>query len=672
VNQDGKLFFALANALFDASIACWDCKRAYDSIRPVSAVHYLFNGKTVTAWGGPGKGTVSDMPGENWAPYQKPTVVTPPFPEYVSGHSTFSAAGAYVLQQYTGSDTFGDSYTQSAGSSLIEPGFGIPQTAITLSWPTFSAAAVEAGMSRRYAGVHQREGSQVRRGGRLSLKHGRHPPRNPYHHQGATLFGMLLAQEECNCWTSSLTHSIERYPFFLHKGDQKMQHFVSGLPTRLVIVTAMVVMVASHAGEELAHRVGQFAPLLGAFVGGSLTLWSAVLPENCVPATPISRQERFSWLLIGAGSILWGVGESFWRYYLSVGRVPFPSLADIGHASFPVLVFLGLLLQPSSGTNQRRIMLTLDSIIVAGTVFAHAWYFALGRLVLAPGKVSLAKVFAIYYPATDVILLSCVVILLLRGQRPFAQLALCRVVPVALGVGLGFFTVSDFVFNARQNVSSSAGATWLHLGWPLGMMIIGIAAYFHRCPQAAPTSWKAWLERAAAKRSPFNPLHLLSYVLLTCQFVVLLANGLTGDRLQQAIRPVLLFVTLLVACLLIARLTMTVWEHVRLMQRQAALLQDQRDMTARVIAVNAELESGIDHLQEVLTKLANGDLQARANLPKGNLWPLGQSINILANRLARAAARASSEPGRYRAAPSRITDMFPALLALFFSCLATP
>jgi PAP2 superfamily len=157
VNQDGKLFFALANALFDASIACWDCKRAYDSIRPVSAVHYLFPTTTVTCWGGPGKGTVP-MLGGNWAPYQKPTVVTPPFPEYVSGHSTFSAAGAYVLQQFTGSDTFGASYTQSAGSSLIEPNLGIPKTDITLSWPTFSAAAVEAGMSRRYGGIHFQQG----------------------------------------------------------------------------------------------------------------------------------------------------------------------------------------------------------------------------------------------------------------------------------------------------------------------------------------------------------------------------------------------------------------------------------------------------------------------------------------------------------------------------------
>jgi hypothetical protein len=102
----------------------------------------------VTAWGGPGKGTQS-IDGGQWIPY----LATPPFPEYVSGHSTFSAAGAYIFQQFTGSDSFGDSYTAAAGSSKIEPGI-TPHTAITLSWPTFSAAADQAGLSRRYGGIH--------------------------------------------------------------------------------------------------------------------------------------------------------------------------------------------------------------------------------------------------------------------------------------------------------------------------------------------------------------------------------------------------------------------------------------------------------------------------------------------------------------------------------------
>jgi hypothetical protein len=58
------------------------------------------------AWGGPGKGTRA-IRGEDWLPYQPPSVVTPPFAEYVSGHSIFSAAAAEVLASFTGSRRYG-------------------------------------------------------------------------------------------------------------------------------------------------------------------------------------------------------------------------------------------------------------------------------------------------------------------------------------------------------------------------------------------------------------------------------------------------------------------------------------------------------------------------------------------------------------------------------------
>lgn len=152
LDQDVKLFFALGNALLDASIAVWDCKRFYDYLRPVSAVAFLYKDKQVRAWGGPHKGTQLVM-GQNFRSY----IPTPPFAEYVSGHSAFSSASAEVLKLFTGSDRFGDSAKIRAGSSKIEPDV-VPAVEITLSWKTFSAAADEAGMSRRYGGIHFEQG----------------------------------------------------------------------------------------------------------------------------------------------------------------------------------------------------------------------------------------------------------------------------------------------------------------------------------------------------------------------------------------------------------------------------------------------------------------------------------------------------------------------------------
>ncbi len=148
LDQDVKMFFALGNALLDASIAVWSCKRHFDYVRPVTAVRIVYAGRLIEAWAGPGKETQL-IPGETFRSY----LPTPPFPEYTSGHSAFSATAAEVLRRVTGSTVFRSSYVVRAGSSFVEPGVA-PRVNVTLKWTTFEQAATEAGLSRQYAGIH--------------------------------------------------------------------------------------------------------------------------------------------------------------------------------------------------------------------------------------------------------------------------------------------------------------------------------------------------------------------------------------------------------------------------------------------------------------------------------------------------------------------------------------
>src|SRR5215469_3045416 len=132
-----ELFFALNNAMFDTSIAAWDAKRYWDSERPVTAIATLarmFHGYVFH---------------NDWQPY----LPTPPFPDFVSSHSAVSASAAEVLKRFARSDHFGFSYTRPAGVSGMEGKPG-PTHDVVLSWPTFTDAADESGMSRRYGGVH--------------------------------------------------------------------------------------------------------------------------------------------------------------------------------------------------------------------------------------------------------------------------------------------------------------------------------------------------------------------------------------------------------------------------------------------------------------------------------------------------------------------------------------
>ena len=169
LDQAVKLFFALTNAIFDAGICAWDDKCAFASVRPITAIRYLFQGRRIRAWGGPGQGTRM-IRGEDWFPYQTRSFPTPPFPEYSSGHSNFSAAGAEILRLFTGSDRFEASVAFAPGSSAVELGVA-PVHDVILSWDTFSDAADQAGLSRRYGGIHfEKADLDARATGRLAAR----------------------------------------------------------------------------------------------------------------------------------------------------------------------------------------------------------------------------------------------------------------------------------------------------------------------------------------------------------------------------------------------------------------------------------------------------------------------------------------------------------------------
>lgn len=172
LDQDAQLFFMLGNAVFDAGIATWEAKVHYDYVRPVRAIRELGefgligeegvdsqtgeSGFVIDAWV-PGQGTQTIL-AENFLTYQTPgSDPSPPFAEYTSGHSAFSAAGAEILELFTGSDAFGASVTFPPGSSRFEPGV-TPVQETTLAWDTFTAAADEAGISRLYGGIHFDDG----------------------------------------------------------------------------------------------------------------------------------------------------------------------------------------------------------------------------------------------------------------------------------------------------------------------------------------------------------------------------------------------------------------------------------------------------------------------------------------------------------------------------------
>lgn len=202
---DIKTYFTLGGAMHDCAITAWGIKGWYDYIRPVSAIRGMAEfgqssnptlpnydpmgiplipgfielvesgdplagaqdqnvGKVkLYAWRGPGfiGNPEFDVAGvgwilaEMWWPYQRPSFITPNFAGYVSGHSTYSRAGAEVLTMLTGDPFFpggvGEFVIEKNNFLVFEKG---PSVDMTLQWATYYDASDQTSLSRIWGGIH--------------------------------------------------------------------------------------------------------------------------------------------------------------------------------------------------------------------------------------------------------------------------------------------------------------------------------------------------------------------------------------------------------------------------------------------------------------------------------------------------------------------------------------
>ena len=119
--ETARLFAQLSTTVADAGIAAWDAKYAYNNWRPITGIR---NADI--------DGNANTTKDAGW----EPLLVTPAFPDYISGHSTFSSGAATVLKNFFGTDNI----------SFSTHSYGLP--GVTRSFSSFSQAAEEAGRSR--------------------------------------------------------------------------------------------------------------------------------------------------------------------------------------------------------------------------------------------------------------------------------------------------------------------------------------------------------------------------------------------------------------------------------------------------------------------------------------------------------------------------------------------
>ena len=118
-DQAAEVYARLGISMSDSFVSTWRAKYTWNTIRPITYLHRYKD--------------------EKW----ETSIITPPFPDYPSGHSTASASATTALESYFGPI----SYVDNTYSKLNLP---------ARRYPRFSAAADEAAYSRILGGVHNR------------------------------------------------------------------------------------------------------------------------------------------------------------------------------------------------------------------------------------------------------------------------------------------------------------------------------------------------------------------------------------------------------------------------------------------------------------------------------------------------------------------------------------
>lgn len=165
-------FYKLSCAEFQASVTCWKIKYKYLQLRPIQCIRINYPDEKFDYYFG------NNVKGEMWLPFQEPRMYSPPFPDFPSGHSTFSSAAAYVLNKLIGKNIDDNIKISTEELAMLAPIFknkpheifnlneifvnknssliqeNVPIKRISFKLSSWDQMALHAGMSRIYGGIH--------------------------------------------------------------------------------------------------------------------------------------------------------------------------------------------------------------------------------------------------------------------------------------------------------------------------------------------------------------------------------------------------------------------------------------------------------------------------------------------------------------------------------------
>jgi two-component system, cell cycle response regulator len=202
----------------------------------------------------------------------------------------------------------------------------------------------------------------------------------------------------------------------------------------------------------------------------SVLVGAAVL---CVARGALGRSERVAWTVVGVALALWASGNLYWQFALSdLAEAPYPSVADAFWLGFIPVCYLGVLLLARRRMPHLDSRLWLDGIIAALTTGAISAALVFGAVHASTGGGDTSAVATnLAYPLGDMILLATVIGAMAAGRGRLDRSWLY------FGAGIAVFAVTDSVYLVQIAKGTYAVGTPLDIGWPLGALLVGLAAW---------------------------------------------------------------------------------------------------------------------------------------------------------------------------------------------------
>jgi diguanylate cyclase (GGDEF)-like protein len=220
------------------------------------------------------------------------------------------------------------------------------------------------------------------------------------------------------------------------------------------------------------------------------------------------------------GQIIWTLNEN-----VLLVAVLFPSWADVGYiAAYPLALLAILFLPRERRSPASRARVAFDAVIATIGVVTFSWYFVLGPSIMHGDGVMLDRLLGAVYPLCTLILIFALIFLTVRNNQ-----RAMRPVTSLLFLAFAVLTIANTIYNFQQLHDRYLTGTLLDLGWPLGFLLLGLAARaIYLLPQPVATGQARDNKLIAEQNAPWQIM--IPYAWVPTLAMLLLFIWRRGDQ----------------------------------------------------------------------------------------------------------------------------------------------